>query len=76
MPLFSHLYQNYTLRQCVNFITIIVIQLVFLIQQAQYSSLTSEEAMTTNEFTTKMAPILFLSLLLVNLIFNVFLWVW
>lgn len=76
VPFFSHLYQNYTLRQSVNFITIIVIQLVFLIQQAQYSSLTLEEAMTANEFTKKMAPILVLSLLLINLIFNVFLWVW
>ncbi len=74
--IFCHLYQNYVLRQAVNYITIIIVQgLIVLQQMTSKSASIISEVFTANSMTTKMIPMVILSLVLVNLIFNIFIWV-
>ena len=75
--LFCHLYQNYVLRQAINFVTIIIVQVLIICQQmALKSASNTSEVFTINSTTTKLIPMTILSLVLVNLLLNIFMWVW
>ncbi len=74
---FSYLHRNYVLRQSLNFVTTIVVQLIYFIQALKIQDAgIFVETMTTNYLTTEMVPILILSLLYINFAINVFLWIW
>jgi hypothetical protein len=74
---FSYLSRNYVLRQTINFLTIILIQLILIAAQVIIENVqTKGQALDTNIFVTKAVPMLVLSLLLLNFIGNIFFYVW
>lgn len=74
--MFSYLYQNYVLRQGINFLTIILIQGMYFSVTAIVQSQGPYEAFVNNKLVTMGVPYAILSLLMLNLGFNVFCWVW
>lgn len=73
---FSHIYQNYVLRQSVNFLTVILIEGLYLSVTMIVKSNGPFEAFVQNGLVTKGVPLAILSLLLLNMGFNIFCWVW
>lgn len=74
--MFSFLHKNYTLRQSFNLISIISVQgvifsFIFSVQESDQFS-----AFVTNSYTTTMVPLIMLSILTINLISNIFFYVW
>jgi hypothetical protein len=75
--LFSYLSRNYVLRQTINFLTIILIQLILIAAQVVIENVQAKgQALDTDVFATKAVPMLVLSLLLVNFLGNIFFFVW
>lgn len=75
--LFSYIYRNYTLRQVINFIFGIMIQVVLCCSQGQMNSIeTTEDVLNTSESTGKIAPTMFLVLIIMSMVVTVFFWVW
>jgi hypothetical protein len=72
----SHLYQNYTLRQVINFSTIIVIQIILFSVSMVIKNQGTYEAFVNNSVITKGVPTIMISLLFANIGFNSFLWIW
>ncbi len=75
--LFSYLSRNYVLRQTINFLTIILIQLILIAAQVVIENVqTKGQALDTSIFVTKAVPMLVLPLLLVNFLGNIFFYIW
>ena len=75
--LLSYLSRNYVLRQTINFLTIILIQLILIAAQVIIENVqTKGQALDTNVFVTKAVPILVLSFILLNLLGNIFFYIW
>lgn len=75
--LLSYLSRNYVLRQTINFLTIILIQLILIAAQVVIENVqTKGQALDTSIFATKAVPMLVLSLLLLNLLGNIFFYIW
>ena len=74
--IFSYVYQNYVLRQSVNLITVIVIQTLYLAAKIILQEKGPYEAFVNNRFVTEGVPFCVVLILLSNLGFNVFCWVW
>jgi hypothetical protein len=73
----SHISGNYILRQGFNFLSVIAIQ--FVIMSSQIAMRNPDESgvnFTTNNDISKLIPMLILCLILMNLVFNIFFWVW
>lgn len=74
---FSYLNRNYVLRQSLNFITTIIVQALYFIQALQTQNASALiEALSSNYLTTELIPLLIVSILYINFIINVFLWIW
>jgi hypothetical protein len=74
--IFSYIYQNYVLRQSVNFLTIILIEGLYSLTKAFVHFDGSYQTFVWNKFVTDGVPFLVISLLLLNIGFNVFCWIW
>jgi hypothetical protein len=73
---FSYLTKNYTLRQSINFLTIILVQSLFLVFQILGLTEDEENLLKTNIITTKIIPFMMLALLLANIFVNIIFLVW
>ena len=62
--------QNYALRQSVNFVSIILIQFLFLSFEIIYKNSENNEIFTSMKYTTRVIPILILIILLLDFLFN------
>ena len=72
----SHIYQNYALHQSINFLTIILIEALYFSVTLIVQSNGPYEAFVENGLVTKGVPFAILSLLFLNMGFNIFCWIW
>ena len=73
---FSYVYQNYVLRQSVNFLTVILIEGLYSMTKAFVKFEGPYQTFVNNKVVTEGVPYTVIGLLLVNMSFNVFCWVW
>lgn len=73
---FCYIYKNYVLRQSINFLTIILIEGLYLLTKVMANSEGSYQTYVYNKLVTEGVPLALICLLLVNMSFNVFCWVW
>ena len=77
VKVFSHLYRNYVLRQSLNFLSIILIQVLLMCGQIMLTDTgNSEEFLSKSEVTLKVIPALVLCLMVVNMIANIIFFIW
>lgn len=75
-PVFSYLNKNYTLRQSINFITVIIVESLFLVFQILGLTEDEDTILKTNIITTKVIPFSILALLMTNILANMIFLVW
>ena len=75
-PVFSYLNKNYTLRQSINFITVIIVESLFLVFQILGLTENEDTILKTNIITTKVIPFSILALLMANILANMIFLVW
>jgi hypothetical protein len=75
-PVFSYLNKNYTLRQSINFITVIIVESFFLVFQILGLTEDEDTILKTNIITTKVIPFSILALLMANILANMIFLVW
>lgn len=71
----SYLFKNYTLRQVINFSTVIVVEVLFLMVELMVRMQGMEHAFVDNAFISKWVPAAILVLVLCNMCWNAGLWV-
>jgi hypothetical protein len=74
--LFSYLNKNYTLRQSINFITVIIVESLLLAFQILGLTEGDETLLKTSIITTKVIPFVILALLMANILANMIFLVW